>query len=50
MLLGAREVTVVELIAAVLRQVADESARVIGAAAPPVALTHPSGWGPKACW
>jgi len=43
--LGAREYRVVELIAAVLRRVADEAVRVTGTAAGRVVLTHPAGWG-----
>jgi molecular chaperone DnaK len=44
-LLGEREVSVVELFAAVLRRVDDEWTRVIGAARPTVVLTRPAGWG-----
>jgi hypothetical protein len=45
-LLGDREVPVVELIAAVLRRVADEAQRV--APGPMrVVLTHPAAWGPQ---
>jgi len=44
-LLGDREVTVVDLIAAVLRRVADEARRVAGVL-PPAVLTHPVAWGP----
>jgi hypothetical protein len=45
-LLGDREVTVVELVAAVLRHVADEAVRVTGGYLPSAALSHPAGWGP----
>ncbi|MEV0840258.1 Hsp70 family protein [Actinocatenispora sera] len=44
-LLGDREVPVVELVAAVLRRVADEARRVAGVL-PPTVLTHPVAWGP----
>ncbi|HEY3501935.1 MAG TPA: Hsp70 family protein [Actinocatenispora sp.] len=43
-LLGRRVVPVVDLVAAVLRRVADEARRVAGAL-PPVVLTHPVAWG-----
>ncbi|HZE41454.1 MAG TPA: Hsp70 family protein [Stackebrandtia sp.] len=43
--LGPQEYPAVNLIAAVLARVADESARVIGRAADVVVLTHPAGWG-----
>ncbi|GAA4210068.1 Hsp70 family protein [Actinocatenispora rupis] len=43
-LLGDRVVPVVDLVAAVLRRVADEARRVAGAV-PPVVLTHPVAWG-----
>lgn len=46
-LLGDREVPVVDLIGAVLRQVAAEAIRVAGGGtAPPSVLTHPVDWGP----
>ncbi|GAA4217614.1 Hsp70 family protein [Actinocatenispora rupis] len=44
-LLGDREVPVVELATAVLRRVAVEAARVHGSAVPDVTLTHPANWG-----
>ncbi|GFJ82552.1 Hsp70 family protein [Phytohabitans houttuyneae] len=44
-LLGDREVPVVDLIAAVLRRVAAEAARVSGAPVGEVTLTHPIAWG-----
>ncbi|WP_239152448.1 Hsp70 family protein [Virgisporangium aliadipatigenens] len=44
-LLGEREVSVVELLAAVLRRVDDEWTRVIGSARPSVVLTVPATWG-----
>ena len=43
-LLGGREVAVVEMFAAVLRRVAVESARVTGGPVPAVAVTYPAGW------
>jgi len=47
-LLGGREVAVVEMFAAVLRRVAVESARVTGGPVPAVAVTYPAGWaGPR---
>ncbi|HTJ36241.1 MAG TPA: Hsp70 family protein, partial [Dactylosporangium sp.] len=47
LLLGAREVTVAELIEAVLRRVADEAARTAGRPPEATVLTHPAGWGPQ---
>lgn len=44
-MLGANEYPVVEVIAAVLRRVADEARRVVGFIPPGLALTHPAGWG-----
>ncbi|BCJ38669.1 hypothetical protein Athai_61720 [Actinocatenispora thailandica] len=44
-LLGDRAVAVADLIAAVLRRVADEARRVAGVL-PPAVLTHPVAWGP----
>jgi len=44
-LLGEREVTVVDLIAAVLRRVREEWTRVVGGAEPELTLTHPAAWG-----
>lgn len=45
-LLGEREVTVVDLVAAVLRRVAAEAERSTGGPPPAVVLTHPATWGP----
>src|SRR5690349_3427769 len=45
-LLGDREVPLVDLVAATLRHVAGEAVRVAGGAVPQVALAHPAGWGP----
>ncbi|MET7424762.1 hypothetical protein [Dactylosporangium sp. NPDC005555] len=45
-LLGEREVTVVDLVAAVLRRVAAEAERSTGTPPPTVVLTHPATWGP----
>ncbi|MDG6107179.1 Hsp70 family protein [Dactylosporangium aurantiacum] len=45
-LLGEREITVVDLVAAVLRRVAAEAERATGAPPPTVVLTHPATWGP----
>ncbi|GAA3272213.1 Hsp70 family protein [Dactylosporangium vinaceum] len=45
MLLGAREVPVADLIAAVLRFVFTEAKRVAGAEDFSVAIAHPAGWG-----
>jgi hypothetical protein len=44
-LLGDVEVPVVDLLAAVLRRVADEANRVAGTTVGSVTLTHPAGWG-----
>ncbi|GAA1500882.1 hypothetical protein GCM10009827_008080 [Dactylosporangium maewongense] len=44
-LLGEREVTVVDLVAAVLRRVAVEAERSTGVPPPTVVLTHPATWG-----
>jgi hypothetical protein len=44
-LLGDVEVPVVDLLAAVLRRVADEANRVAGTTVESVTLTHPAGWG-----
>jgi actin-like ATPase involved in cell morphogenesis len=47
-LLGGREVAVVEMFAAVMRRVAVEAARVTGGPVPAVAVTCPAGWaGPR---
>ncbi|MFB9406697.1 Hsp70 family protein [Dactylosporangium matsuzakiense] len=43
--LGEREYPVAELLAAVLRRVADEARRVAGAPIGEVVLTHPAAWG-----
>jgi actin-like ATPase involved in cell morphogenesis len=43
--LGEREYPVLDLVAAVLRQVAAEAARVAGATPDEVVLTHPASWG-----
>jgi hypothetical protein len=45
-LLGEREMSVPDLIAAVLRRVTDEAQRVLGQHAD-VVLTHPAAWGPR---
>jgi hypothetical protein len=45
LLLGDREVSVVELFTAVLKHVAAEAARVTGGALPTTALACPAGWG-----
>jgi molecular chaperone DnaK (HSP70) len=46
-LLGDRELPVVDLLAAVLIRIADEARRTTGGATPdPVTLTCPAGWGP----
>src|SRR5947209_777976 len=46
-LLGDRELPVVDLVAAVLMRVAEEARRITGGAAlDPVTLTCPAGWGP----
>jgi hypothetical protein len=47
-LLGEREVPVPDLIAAVLRRVAEEANRVLGGP-PRVVLTHPAAWGARRC-
>ncbi|MEV4516640.1 Hsp70 family protein [Dactylosporangium sp. NPDC049525] len=47
--LAERSVPVVDLIAAVLRTVADEAARVAGGPPDAVVLTHPSAWGNVRC-
>lgn len=44
--LGGRQVTVVDLVAAVLRRVHDEATVHLGAAPTSVRLTHPSSWSP----
>jgi actin-like ATPase involved in cell morphogenesis len=47
-LLGGREVAVVEMFVAVLRRVAVEAARVTGGPVPAAAVTYPAGWaGPR---
>ncbi|GAB3846188.1 Hsp70 family protein [Dactylosporangium cerinum] len=46
MLLGEREITVVDLVAAVLRRVGTEAERSTGAPPRTVVLTHPATWGP----
>jgi hypothetical protein len=43
--LGAREIDVVDLLAAVLGRVAEEAARVAGGLPAEVVLTHPATWG-----
>jgi actin-like ATPase involved in cell morphogenesis len=43
-LLGHREVEVVDLVAAILRRVAEESTRVAGGPPTELVLTHPEGW------
>ena len=45
-LLGDREFSVTDLIAAVLRRVTDEYRRVVGTPPTSVTLTHPAAWGP----
>lgn len=45
-LLGEREITVVDLVAAVLRRVAAEAERATGTPPRTVVLTHPATWGP----
>jgi molecular chaperone DnaK len=45
-LLGDREVAVVDVIAAVLRHVTDEVMRVAGSVRPNTAVSYPAGWGP----
>src|SRR5437773_2178415 len=46
-LLGDRELPVVDLVAAVLIRIAEEARRTTGGALPdPVTLTCPAGWGP----
>jgi len=45
-LLGDRQVRVADLIAATLRHVGEEAARVAGQLPDEVVLTHPAGWGP----
>ncbi|MFC4040659.1 Hsp70 family protein [Dactylosporangium siamense] len=45
-LLGEREITVVDLVAAVLRRVGTEAERSTGAPPRTVVLTHPATWGP----
>jgi molecular chaperone DnaK (HSP70) len=45
-LLAEREISVVKLISAVLRRVADEADRVVGHATR-VVLTCPASWGPR---
>ncbi|WP_432833111.1 Hsp70 family protein [Dactylosporangium sp. CA-092794] len=45
--LGGRDVRVVELVAAVLRRVADEATRAAGRPIEATVLTHPTGWGPQ---
>ncbi len=46
-LLGARVLPVVDMIAAILAHVRDEATRVAGAPVPTVTLTHPAAWGPR---
>ncbi|MBF9131790.1 Hsp70 family protein [Plantactinospora sp. S1510] len=46
-LLGRTEVTVVEVVAAVLRRCADEAVRVAGRPIGDLVLTHPAAWGPR---
>ncbi|MGX7671417.1 Hsp70 family protein [Plantactinospora sp. DSM 117369] len=43
--LGDRELSVVDVIAAVLRRVVDEASRVVGRPVAEAVLTHPAGWG-----
>lgn len=45
-LLGGREVAVVDLVAALLRRVAEDAVRLAGAPIPVVTMTCPTGWGP----
>jgi hypothetical protein len=45
-LLGEREITVVDLVAAVLRRVGTEAERSTGTPPRTVVLTHPATWGP----
>src|SRR5688572_21658706 len=45
LLLGNREVSVLELFTAVLKHVAAEAARVTGGVVPTTALAYPAGWG-----
>jgi len=45
-LLGGYEITVVDLVAAVLRRVVAAAVQVTGGEAPAAALTHPATWGP----
>jgi beta-lactam-binding protein with PASTA domain/actin-like ATPase involved in cell morphogenesis len=45
LLLGSREVSVLELFTAVLKHVAAETARVTGGVLPATALAYPAGWG-----
>jgi beta-lactam-binding protein with PASTA domain len=45
LLLGSREVSVLELFTAVLKHVAAEAARVTGGVVPQTALAYPAGWG-----
>src|SRR5947199_9384835 len=46
-LLGDRELPVVDLVAAVLIRIAEEARRATGGAVPdPVTMTCPAGWGP----
>ncbi|MDG4791658.1 Hsp70 family protein [Micromonospora sp. WMMD1102] len=47
LLLGDREVPVVDAIAAVLRRVVDEARRVLGGLPERVVLTHPVSWGAR---
>jgi ABC-type branched-subunit amino acid transport system substrate-binding protein len=46
-LLGAREVSVVDMIAALLTELRHEAVRVADAPVTAVALTHPAAWGPR---
>src|SRR5262245_57235211 len=48
-LLGGRELRVVDLFAAVLRRVLAEASRVAGGAPAGLVLTHPAAWGPPRC-
>src|SRR5262249_48801597 len=48
-LLGGRELRVVDLFAAVLRRVLAEAGRVAGGAPAGLVLTHPAAWGPPRC-
>jgi beta-lactam-binding protein with PASTA domain len=45
LLLGEREISVAELLTAVLRHVAAEATRVTGGIVPTTALAYPAGWG-----